>query len=209
MRHNNIYTSYAERSDGQAEKARSENAGTQTDWYPQPSSRLCFRHPVQRESILRPQGSSSGPLRDAAPTQRGGSLDRRCGYQLRHFAPHRLSGSGGIPASWPERPASQAPWAQGRAQAIRRGDRVCADLASCRARLNDRRLYPSRSGKVRDHDSPSQPGAGVGEQKKTPPSGIRSPIPEGTVEAYERLRRQVVQPDGRVEYLEGRGIPDT
>ena len=26
------------------------------------------------------------------------------------------------------------------------------------------------------------------------------------MEAYERLRRQVVQPDGRVEYLEGRGI---
>jgi len=25
------------------------------------------------------------------------------------------------------------------------------------------------------------------------------------VEAYEGLRRQVVQPDGRVEYLEGRG----
>src|SRR5437879_9547406 len=88
---------------GQTEKARSENTGVETDWHPQPSPRLCFRHSVQRESILRSQGSSSGPLRDAAPTQRRGSLDRRCGSQVRRFAPHCLSGSGCIPASWPER----------------------------------------------------------------------------------------------------------
>jgi hypothetical protein len=31
-------------------------------------------------------------------------------------------------------------------------------------------------------------------------------MPEGTVEAYERVRRQVVQPDGRGEHLEGRGV---
>jgi hypothetical protein len=31
-------------------------------------------------------------------------------------------------------------------------------------------------------------------------------MPEGTVEAYEELRRQVVQPDGRGEHLEGRGV---
>ena len=31
-------------------------------------------------------------------------------------------------------------------------------------------------------------------------------MPEGTVEAYEGLRRQVVQPDGRGEHLEGRGV---
>lgn len=31
-------------------------------------------------------------------------------------------------------------------------------------------------------------------------------MPEGTVEAYEGLRRQVVQPDGGGEPLEGRGI---
>src|SRR6266700_1118695 len=80
MRHNIIYISDAERSDGQTEKARSENAGAETDWRPQPSPRLCFRHFVPRESILRSQGSSPGPLRDAAPTQGGESLDRRCGY---------------------------------------------------------------------------------------------------------------------------------
>jgi hypothetical protein len=31
-------------------------------------------------------------------------------------------------------------------------------------------------------------------------------MPEGTVEAYEGLRRQVVQPDGRGEHPEGRGV---
>ena len=31
-------------------------------------------------------------------------------------------------------------------------------------------------------------------------------MPEGTVEAYERLRRQVVQPDGRREGMESRRI---
>ena len=60
--------------------------------------------------------------------------------------------------------------------------------------------------RVRDHGSPPQSGAGVGGQKKTAQSDVRSPIPEGTVEAYEGLRRQVVQPDGRGEHLEGRGV---
>src|SRR5438094_137260 len=166
MRHNAIYLANAERSDGQTEKARSENAGAETDWRPQPSPRFCFRHFVPRESILRSQGSSPGPLRDAAPTQRGESLDRRCGYQVWRFTPNRLSGPGCIPPSRPERLASQAPWAQRRAQA----------------------------------------GGGVGEQTKTAHAGVSAPIPEGTVEAYEGLRRQVVQPDGRGGHLEGRGI---
>src|SRR6266480_2609165 len=211
MRHNNIYTYSAERSDGQTEKARSENvrsenAGVETDWRPQPSPRLCFRHFVPRESILRSQGSPPGPLRDAAPTQRGESLDRRCGYQVWRFAPHRLSGPGCIPASRPERLASQAPRTQRRAQAVRRSHRLCGGLADCRTRFDDSRLCPGRSGKVRYHGSSPQSGAGVGEQKKTAQSGVRSPIPDGTVEAYEGLRRQVVQPDGRGEHLEGRGV---
>jgi len=31
-------------------------------------------------------------------------------------------------------------------------------------------------------------------------------MPDGAVEAYEALRRQSVQPDGRGEHLEGRGV---
>src|SRR5216684_844196 len=206
MRHNIIYIPNAERSDGQTEKARSENAGAETDWCPQPSPRLCFRYFVPRESILRSQGSSPSPLRDAAPTQCGESLDRRCGYQVWRFASHRLSGPSCIPASRPERLASQAPWTQRRAQAVRRSHRLCGVLAKCRARLDDCRMCPGRSGKIRYHGSPPQFGAGVGEQKKTAQSGVRVPIPEGTVEAYEGLRRQIVQPDGRGGHLEGRGI---
>jgi hypothetical protein len=32
------------------------------------------------------------------------------------------------------------------------------------------------------------------------------PIPAGAADAYEGLRRQVVQPDGRGEHLEGRSV---
>ncbi len=137
---------------------------------------------------------------------RGGSLDRGCGCQVWRFASHRLSGSGCIPARWADRSAPQAPWPQRRAQAVRRGHRVRPDLASCRAWLDDRGLCPSRSGKVRYNGSPPQSGAGVGEQKKTAQSGVSAPIPEGTVEAYEGLRRQVIQTDGRGGHLEGRGV---
>src|SRR5207244_4481184 len=64
----------------------------------------------------------------------------------------------------------------------------------------------SRSGKIRDYGSPPQSGAGASGQKKTAQSGVGSPIPEGTVEFYEGLRRQAVQPGGRGEHLEGRGV---
>src|SRR6516164_3955227 len=206
MRHNNIYIQDTGRSDGQTQKDRPENAGIETDWHTQPSSRLCCRRSIQRQSIFRCQGSSAGPLRDAAPPQRGRSLDRGCGYQFRCFAAHCLSGSGSIPAKWPEWSASQAPRPQRRAQAVLRGPRLRAIPACCRARLDDRRLCPSRTGKVRHPGPPPQSGAGVSEQKKTAQSGLRSPIPEGTVEAYEQLRRQVVRPDGRGGGMESRRV---
>src|SRR6185312_13136011 len=206
MRHNNTYILPDEKSDAQTETARPENAGVKADWHTQPSSWFCFRHSVQTESILRSQGSSSGPLRDAAPTQRGGSFDRRCGNQVWRFAPHCLSGPGGIPASWPQRTTSQAPWAQRTAQTFGRRYRVRARLENCRSWIDDCRLRPSRSGEVRNRGSPPQPGTCVGEQKKTAQSGVTSSMPDGAVEAYEALRRQSVQPDGRGEHLEGRGV---
>src|SRR5450755_3490787 len=42
--------------------------------------------------------------------------------------------------------------------------------------------------------------------KKTAQSGVRAPIPAGAADAYEGLRQQVVQPDGRGEHLEGRSV---
>jgi hypothetical protein len=206
MRHNNTYTNCLGWSDGQTEEKRSENIRTQTDGYAEPSCSRCIRHMVQRESILRSQGSPSGPLRDAAPAQRRGALDRRYSDQLRRFASHRLPGAVGIQTSWLKWSASQTPWTQRRTQAFRGGHRICAGLAGSRRELDDRRLYPSYSGKVRDQSAPTQSGEGTAEQKKTAQSSLESPIPEGTVEAYEGLRRQVVQPDGRVAPLEGRGI---
>src|ERR1035437_8543670 len=58
------YITNIEESDEKAAKARSENARVETGRHPQPSPRLCFRHSLQRESILRPQRSPSGSLRD-------------------------------------------------------------------------------------------------------------------------------------------------
>ena len=77
----------------------------------------------------------------------------------------------------------QAPRAQGRTQVVRRDRRVCADLARHGLWADDRWLHPSCSGQLWDHGSPPQPGTGVGEQKKTAQFGVRSLIPEGTVDA--------------------------
>jgi hypothetical protein len=166
MRHNNTYILCGEQPDVQTEKVRPKNARVETDWHAQPAPRLGLRHLVQRESILRSEGFSSGPLRDAAPAHHGRSLDRRCRYKVRRFTPHRLSGSGSIPASWPERFAAKAPWPQSKAQTVCRGHRACAGVAICRAGLDDHRLCPSDSAKVRNHGSPAEPGTGVSEQKK-------------------------------------------
>jgi len=38
-------------------KARSQNAGVEADWHPQPSPRVCFRRSVQRESIFSIPGN--------------------------------------------------------------------------------------------------------------------------------------------------------
>jgi len=64
------------------------------------------------------------------------------------FAPDCLSGPGCIPANGPERPASQAPRSQRRAQTIFRGSRVCAGASNRRAHFDDGGLCPSCSGKV-------------------------------------------------------------
>jgi len=203
MRHNTIYIFYLRRANGKGKKARPKSAGAQTHGYPKLATRLDFRCFIQGESILRSQGSSPGPLRNAATTRRGRNLDRRCGYTVRRFAPDLLSDAGGIPASRLKRTASEAPWAQGRAQALQPRYRICAELAGDRAGLDDRRLYQSGSGKVWNLSSPAQSGAGLGEQKKTAQAGISSPIPEGAVNAYEGLRQQAVQPDGRIGQLQG------
>lgn len=201
MRRNKTYILDARRVDGKTEKTRQQNAGAQTHRYHELAPRLDFRRLVQRKPILRPQGSSPGPLRNVAPTRRGRNLDRRRGCQVRCFAPDLLSDAGGIPASRPRRTASQASRAQGRAQALHQRHRICAELAGHRVGHDDRRLYQSGSGKVWNHSSPPQPGTGVGEQKKTAQAGVVSRIFEGAVSAYEGLRLQAVQPDGRVRQL--------
>jgi hypothetical protein len=205
MRHNNTYTLCTQLSDGKAEKARPQNTGAQTHRYPELAPGIDFRRLVQREPILRPQGSSPGALRNAAPTRRGRKLDRRCGYQVRCFPPDLLSDTGGISSSRPMRTASQAPWTQGRTQAFQQRHRICAELAGHRARPLDRRLYQSSAGKVWNRSSPPQSGTGI-EQKKTSQASLGSAIPEVAVSAYEGLRRQAVQSDGRIGQLKGCGV---
>src|ERR1035437_9488593 len=200
------YITNFEESDEKAAEGGSENARVKTGRHPQHPPRLSFRHSLQGESILRSQRSPSGSLRNAAPAQRGGGLDRRCGCQVWCFAPHCLPGPRSIPESRPERPASPAPRAQRRSQAVRRGHRVFADFASSRTQIDDYRMCSSCSGEVQYHDSPPQSGAGLDKQKKTAQSVVRPPIPEGTVDAYEGLRRQVVQLNGQGGHSQGRGV---
>src|SRR6266487_2312800 len=200
MRRNTTYI--IERSDGQTEKARSENAAVETNRHPQPSTRFSVRYAVQRKPILRSQGSSPGPLRDAAPTQHGGSFHCRCGFPVWRFTPHGVSGPDCLPGGGPKRFAPQATWAQGRAQAFCRGHRLCADAASWRTELNDCRLCSGRSGKIWYCGPPPESRAGVVGQKKTAESRVSLPIPEGAVEAYEALRQCVVQLDS-IGHLEG------
>ena len=204
MRRNVVYITF-ELSHGHTEKTRPKNAGVNTDRYPQPSSRFCFRRSVQRESILRSQRPSPGSLRDGAPSHCGKSLDRRCRRQVRRFAAYHLPCPGCIPASRSERLASQAAWTQTKAQAVGRGPRVCEELACHRTELDHRRLCPSRSQRVRYYGAPSQSGASIGRQKKTAPCDS-SPIPEAAVAAYEELRRKVILPNGRGEHLETLGV---
>ena len=206
MRHNNTYTDCLGRSDGQTKENRSENIRTQTDRYAELSCRRCIRPIVQRESILRFQGSPSGSLRDAAPAQRRGALNRRHSDQLRRFAPNRLPGSVGVRTSRPEWSASQTPWPQRRTQTFRGGCRVCAGFAGRGREFDDCRLYTGYTRKVLDQSAPTQSGEGAEQKKTAAQSSLESPIPEGTVEAYEELRRHVVQLDGRVHHVEGRGI---
>src|SRR5258708_40342773 len=47
------YITNVEESDEKTAEARSENPRVETGWHPQPSPRICFRHSLQRESILR------------------------------------------------------------------------------------------------------------------------------------------------------------
>ena len=35
---------------------------------------------------------------------------------------------------------------------------------------------------------------------------MRLPLPSGATEAYETLRQRVIQPDGRIQYAEGRSV---
>src|SRR5713226_2751256 len=200
VRHNITYIQFVGRSHGQTQKARSKTAGAQAHRYPQPSPHRCLRQSVPRESVLRLQRPAASALRDAAPSPRGRRFHRRCLFDVRSLAPDLLSGTNGIRAQWPDWPATQTARSQGRAQAIRPGNRARPELEDFRTQLDHRRMRQGRRGEVRYHRSSSQPGTGAGGQKKTPPAHLRFPVPTGTTEAYETLRQRVVQPDGRIEH---------
>jgi len=206
MRHNNTYIPSLVKLNGQTPKARPENAGAETDRRLQPSPRRDFRRSLQRESVLRPPRPSSGPLRDAKAPPRTRGFDRRGGLGFRSFPPDLLPGPSRIRTLWPERSVAQAAGAQARTQALGRGARTYTELEGFRAGPNDHGLYQGCSAEVRRQRSSPQPGTGAGEQKKTAQANLRLPVPEGTAEAYEELRHQVLQPHGRIRSLEGRGV---
>ena len=206
MRHNNIYIVEAERSDGQIEKPDQKTlelkrTGTLNPRPDSVSDTLFKENPFfdpkdllqVRYEMLRRHSIEGISIVDVAANF---GVSRPTVYQAQ--AAFQQAGLSGL------LPKHRGP---------KEGHKLSAevieyvrDFASCRAWLDDCRLHQSHPGKIRDHGSPPKLGAGVSGQKKTAQSGVRSPIPEGTVEAYEGLRRQVIQPDGRGEHLEGHGV---
>ena len=206
MRHNIIYISNAERSDGQTEKARSENAGVEADGAlnPRPDSvsdtlfqenpffdpkdllqvryEMLRRHSVERVSIVDVAtkfGVSRPTVYQAQAAFQQAGLS---GLLPKHRGPkegHKLS-------------AEVIDYVV----ALRTAEPGLTTVACVQAVQEKFGITVHRRSLER----------ALASKKKPRNAGVRSPIPEGTVEAYEGLRRQVVQPDGRGGHLEGRGI---
>ena len=119
--------------------------------------------------------------------------------------PTLVSSPGCLRASWPERTSAQAARPQTGAQDQCRDNRVCTVVACRRPWADDGWCSAGYQGTIRHHGSSPQSGAGFGEQKKTAQSGVSS-LPPGTVEAYEGLRQEVVQPERLGAHPEGRGV---
>lgn len=198
MRRNYYYRESERDPDGQTRTARPEGGGAQAFRHAQSSPRSRGRSPIQREPVLRSQGSSASSLRDAAPAQRRRHVDSRRGRRFWSLSPHLLSGTSGLPSGWSGRPIAQSAWPKGWAQGDGRSSRIRSKLEGGSTWTDHRPVRAGRSGALWSYTPPAQSRAGFGaKQKKTAQTDLKSPLPTEAAAAYEELRAHLIDPTDR------------
>ena len=207
MRHNYYYIQNNLDLYGQTRTTRPETAGTQTHWHAQSTPRSRGRSPVQREPVLRSQGSSPSSLRDAAAAQRRKHVDSRRGCRFWGLSPHLLSGTSGLQSGWPGRLVAQSAWPKGWTQGDGRSSRLHSKLEGDRTWADHRPVRAGRPGTLRGDPPPAQSRAGLGaEQKKTARTDLKFPLPIEAAAAYETLRAHLIDPTDRPGIGAGRVV---
>ena len=110
--------------EAKADTARRKGRGSGPRRRAQPAPRSRPRPLVQRQPVLRPQGSRSGPLRDGAPPSGRQPAHQRCRRRLRGLAAHVLQSPECVSRPWPRRSGAAAARTQGWPQDLGRGPRL-------------------------------------------------------------------------------------
>src|SRR5208282_253438 len=112
--------------DAQAPEGRCQDGGAGPQWNAQPASRSDRRPTLPEQPILRPAGSSTSPLRDAAPASHRRPLDRGHDAGLRHFSSHVLSRTERVHRARSRRLATATTRSQEPPQAFQRSSPTCS-----------------------------------------------------------------------------------
>ena len=184
---------YTRHPDGQTRTARSENARTQTDRDAQSTARCRHRSSIQRESVLRPEGSPASTVRDAPASCRREHVDSRRGGRLWGLAAHFLSGPGCVQPIWAGRLAAGSTRTKRGPQGQRRSPGLCGTPAGCRSQIDDGSVRRSHSAALRNCGPSAQSRARIGaRQKKTAPPDLKSWLAHDAAFAYETLRPRLI-----------------
>ena len=152
--------------EAKADTARRKGRGSGARRRAQPTPRSRPRPLVQRQPVLRPQGSRSGPLRDGAPPSGRQSAHQRCRRRLRGFAAHVLQSPECVSRPWPRRSGATAARTQGRPQDLRRGSRLRRRVEGGHAGSHHAAICRRNRQPLWRPRAPTKPGAGAGAQKK-------------------------------------------
>lgn len=194
-------------SDGQAWTTRSEDAGAQAHRDAQSTSRYRCRSSVQRESVLRPEGSSASPLRDAPTPCRREHVDSRRRGRFWGLTAHFLSGPSGLQPVWPSGLITESAGAERRPQGHRRSSGLCGKSACGGSQPDDPSVRASRPAALWNYGPSAQPRAGFGaEQKKTTPPDVKSSLAHDVASAYETLRPHLIDSADQSGATTGRSV---
>ncbi len=194
-------------SDGQTRTIRSEDAGAQAHRDAQSKARCRHRSSIHGESVLRSEGPSASPLRDAPPPRRREHVDSRRGDRLRRLAANFLSGPRGLQPVWASRLVAESAWTERWTQGHRRSSGPCGKSARGRPPADYRSVRASRPGALRNYGPSAQSGASFGQgQKKTTPSDLKSSLAHDAASSYERLRPQLIDSTDQSGAATGRSV---